>query len=43
MTLENFIGIEPASATTDKDLHADITSTETIAVDISCGYFEVPA
>lgn len=40
---ENFIGIEPTSETADKDLHADITSTETVAVDISCGYFEVPA
>jgi len=42
VTLENFIGIEPVSAAADKDLHADVTSDETIAVDISCGYFEVP-
>ena len=43
VTLENFIGIEPTSETADKDLHADVTSDDTIAVDISCGYFEVSA
>ena len=43
ITLQNFIGIEPVSAIVDKDLHADVTSDEDIDVDISCGYFEVPA
>lgn len=43
VALQNFIGIEPVSETVDKDLHADVTSTEEIDVDISCAYFEVPA
>lgn len=43
VTLQNFVGIEPYSATADKDLLADVTSDDTIALAITCGYFEVPA
>lgn len=42
VTVHNLLGIEPVSATADKDLLADVTSSETISVAITCGYFEVP-
>jgi len=42
VTLSNFIGIEPVSETANKDLHCDATSSETIAVTVTCGFWAVP-
>lgn len=42
VTLSNFIGIEPVSETANKDLEVDVTSDETIAVTVTCGFWQVP-